>query len=148
MVKKISKNLKDTEEIAKQILKMVYEKEKSAATIVGLYGNLGAGKTALSQAIGKLLNIKENITSPTFVIMKSYQLSGENFQKLIHIDAYRLEKEKELINLGWADIIADPKNLVLIEWPENVSKILPKEYLRINICHAGDSSREIEIKMI
>lgn len=146
-MKKILGSLNDTEKIAKQILEIIYNKKKdeTKAIVVGLYGNLGAGKTTLTQAIGKILNIKENITSPTFVIMKSYQLSKAGFQRLIHIDAYRFEKEKELSSLGWADIINNPANLVMIEWPENVSKLMPKNHLKIKICHIGDDCREIEI---
>lgn len=144
-MKKFSKSLRDTEEIAEKILELIYKKENISATIIGLYGNLGAGKTTLTQAIGKILNIKENITSPTFVIMKGYHLLGSSFQKLIHIDAYRLEKEDELLKLGWAEIISNPKNLVIVEWPENVQEIMPDNHLKIKIKHLDESSREFEV---
>src|SRR3989304_9211752 len=108
-MKHISKSLKDTDDIAKDILKHI-SINGQRAKVVGLYGDLGAGKTALTQALARELGIKEKVVSPTFVIMKSYQLSGSSFQKLIHIDAYRLEKGEELAKLGWAEIISDPEN--------------------------------------
>jgi len=63
---------------------------------------------------------------------------------LIHIDAYRIEKSSELLHLGWRDIISDPNNLVLIEWPERVVDIMP-EHIKVNLSHVSENSREIEI---
>ncbi len=96
------------------------------ARVVGLYGNLGAGKTTFTQAIAKSLGVEETVTSPTFVIEKIYELTGGKFTHLIHIDAYRLEKSEELLHLGWQEVTSDPKNLILIEWPERVVEIMPK----------------------
>ena len=143
-MKHISKSLKDTDDIAKDILKHI-SINGQRAKVVGLYGDLGAGKTALTQALARELGIKEKVVSPTFVIMKSYQLSGSSFQKLIHIDAYRLEKGEELAKLGWAEIISDPENLVLIEWPEIVADVMPKNHDKIKIKHLDENSREFEI---
>ena len=73
-----------------------------------LTGALGAGKTTLTQAIARELGITERLVSPTFVIMKLYQIKDSRFKHLIHIDAYRLNSCDELLKLGWNDIIADP----------------------------------------
>ena len=144
-MKKISKNLKDTKEIAENFLSSISKQTDGKARVVGLYGDLGAGNTAFTQALAKHLGIKDKVVSPTFVIMKNYKISKHPYEKLIHIDAYRLEKDEELAKLGWADIISDPKNLVLIEWPEKVGDIMPEGHSKIKIKHLDESSREFEI---
>jgi len=120
------------------------------ATVIGLQGELGSGKTTFAQAFGKILGVEENMPSPTFVIMKSYELDpskagqiGKGFKKLIHIDAYRLEKDSELLHLGWEEITKEPENLILIEWPENVAGIIPNDARRIYFKFIDEKTREI-----
>jgi len=134
------KNLKEFKAVAKKFINTIIKHgpKKSEATIVGLYGDLGAGKTTFTQEVAKSLGIKGKVVSPTFVIMKSYKL-------FIHIDAYRLKNEKELEKLGWKDLISNPKNLIFIEWPENVHKILPKEHICVCLEHVSPYRRGIEI---
>ncbi len=133
----VSKSLEETEGIASSLLEKISPK-KAGAFVVGLSGDLGAGKTAFTKAIAKNLGVDETVTSPTFVIEKIYDLPDQNglgikkFKHLIHIDAYRLEKPEELLNLGWQNILKDKENLILIEWPENVSDIMP-EHLKISL---------------
>jgi tRNA threonylcarbamoyladenosine biosynthesis protein TsaE len=117
-----------------------------AATVVGLEGELGAGKTAFTQSIARTLGVEEHVTSPTFVIEKIYKLSNKRFSHLIHIDAYRLEKGEELAHLGWNELIKDPKNLILIEWPQNVKEILPTEMYRIQFSVIDATTRKIEVR--
>jgi tRNA threonylcarbamoyladenosine biosynthesis protein TsaE len=148
-MKRISKSLKDTGNIAKEIVaKLSDDSSKGKALILGLYGNLGAGKTVFTQELARELGIKEKVVSPTFVIMKRFGIPKNKFKNLIHIDAYRLEKGAELEKLGWADIISDPENLVLIEWPEQVHDVMPKEHMKIHIKHLDESSREFELPML
>lgn len=139
----LSKSLEETDKIARDFLETL--EPKSQATIVALEGDLGAGKTAFAQAVGKVLGVVENMHSPTFVIEKIYAINFKNFKRLIHIDAYRLEKEQELLHLGWEEIIKEPENLILVEWPENVVGIIPAEAKRIFFKFIDASSREIEI---
>jgi tRNA threonylcarbamoyladenosine biosynthesis protein TsaE len=123
-----------------------------SATVVGLYGDLGTGKTTFTKALADAFGIEENITSPTFVIMKSYGLNSDLsfklptsiFNHLIHIDAYRLEKSSELTNLGWDDLVSDSKNLIVIEWPERVADIMP-EHIKIKFNHISENEREVEV---
>ena len=143
-MKKISRSLADTNNIAKDIVKKLNGEDKTAK-VIGLYGNLGAGKTAFTQELARELGIKEKVVSPTFVIMKKSPIKGHKFKTLIHIDAYRLEKGEELAKLGWAEIITDPENLVLIEWPEIVADVMPKNHDKIKIRHLDETSREFEI---
>lgn len=141
----IAKNLEETQKIAADFAKKLLNLSgQEKATVVGLYGELGSGKTSFTQGVARALGVCENVVSPTFVIEKIYELSNQKFQHLIHIDAYRLEKSSELLHLGWQEIIADPKNLILIEWPERVSDIMP-EHIHINFRHIENEQREIEI---
>ena len=112
------------------------------ATVVALSGELGAGKTTFAQGIARALGIEENVTSPTFVLEKIYQLEGQRFARLIHIDAYRLNDPHELEVLGWTEIIVDPVNLIIIEWPEKVARLIPADAIHIAFTGSGDS-REI-----
>jgi tRNA threonylcarbamoyladenosine biosynthesis protein TsaE len=116
---------------------------QAGATLVGLHGELGSGKTTFVQLVGKKLGVKESITSPTFVIMKSYSLTAKRYTLLVHIDAYRLDSGKDLLALGWQEIMADPKNLILLEWPERVSDILPKNYPCLDFQFMDDTTRKI-----
>ena len=132
---------KEIPKIAQAILSSL--KQGVSATVVALTGDLGAGKTTLTQAIARELGIKENVISPTFVIMKRYTIQDTRYKFLVHIDAYRLDSHKELERLGWSEIIANPENLVLIEWPERVSEIIPKTAHLISLSHKTDDEREI-----
>lgn len=94
---------------------------RDGACIVGLSGHLGAGKTSFTKLLAKELGITETVTSPTFVIMKIYEIPAgtSSFKRLVHIDAYRLEKRNELEALDFERISSDPHNLMIVEWPEN-----------------------------
>lgn len=113
------------------------------ATVIGLEGDLGAGKTTFTQGVGRLFGIQEPMQSPTFVIEKRYKVSRGGFTNLIHIDAYRLEGGKELRRLAWDETIAEPGNLVLIEWPELVVDAMPAGARAIRFEHAEDGSRNV-----
>jgi tRNA threonylcarbamoyladenosine biosynthesis protein TsaE len=143
-MKFISKNLEDTQKFASDFIQNLTPKT-NGATVVGLYGNLGAGKTTLTQSIARGLGVGETVTSPTFVIEKIYELAGQKFTHLIHIDAYRIEKSEELLRLGWQEIISDSQNLILIEWPEKVSDIMPKHIKVVLKTIEDETSREIEV---
>jgi len=123
-----SHSIAETEAIATQWLADISNKyaDKDEALVVGLSGHLGAGKTAFVKAVAKALGVKEAVTSPTFVLMKLYSLNpvgafkGFPWKRLVHIDAYRLERPEELEALAWEDLVADKNNLIMVEWPENV----------------------------
>lgn len=141
MNKYTSHSLEETAQISREWLRLISEKKIAAqkstletghnngATIIGLSGNLGAGKTAFTKCVAKELGIDEDVTSPTFVIMKIYSIGlSKSFpwKKLIHIDAYRLERGEELTVLGFEQLAKDADNLILIEWPENVKGALER----------------------
>ncbi len=154
-VKYIVDNLDQFQKVVREIASSTIE-SKRGATVIGLYGNLGAGKTTFVQTFAKHFGVEETVISPTFVIEKIYPIrtngrkrptsnGASEFTHLIHIDAYRLEKSEELLHLGWKEIISDPKNIILIEWPERVSDIMP-EHIQIRLKVLDDeNSREIEV---
>ncbi len=145
--------LPEIDSISHDIIDRVMKsKIQKTATVIALSGDLGAGKTTLTKTVAKILGVKKTVNSPTFVIMKSYALSDKKYTKMFHIDAYRLKNEKELLHLGWTEIISNPEHIVFIEWPENVAKAMPKKYHTIKIAHlpaqAGtkEGKRKIEMK--
>lgn len=141
----VSKSVEETNEIAKNFVEKLSVGFYEKACVVGLYGDLGSGKTTFTKAVAKILQAKENITSPTFVIEKKYKIVHPFFTKLVHIDAYRLESAEELKKLAWDETLANAKNIVFIEWPENVLEILPKNHMKINFKFISENEREIEI---
>ncbi len=142
----------ETRKIAKELITGIFDLsgQDRRAIVVGLYGDLGAGKTTLAQCIAEELGVSETVTSPTFVIEKIYRLVASSqypvtrFENLIHIDAYRIENSEELKHLGWQEITSDPKNLILIEWPERVAEIMPG-HIKVNLKHISENSREVEV---
>ena len=139
MKKSIKKNIKTNSRRETQLAGAAFgvflAKHSSSARyaqVVALKGELGAGKTTFVQGVAKGLGIKEKILSPTFVIIKFYKLKTINYKLLYHIDCYRIKDEQDLLALGWDKIVSDPQNLVLIEWPERVRKILPKDTISIS----------------
>lgn len=125
----ISKGEKDTIELAQNL-----ESEKFPNMIICLNGELGSGKTVFTKGFGNALGIKENITSPTFNIIKEYD--GE--LPLYHMDVYRLDGNSE------DSLIEDyftKGGVVIIEWANTIKEILPKERLEIKIKVAGENSR-------
>lgn len=114
-----------------------------SATLVTLRGELGAGKTAFTKAIAWALGIEESVTSPTFVLEKIYLLDDQPFKRLVHIDAYRLEKGSDLVPLGFDELMQDAGNLIMLEWPEKVADALPAPSATISVVVEADDSRII-----
>ncbi|MFA6227363.1 MAG: tRNA (adenosine(37)-N6)-threonylcarbamoyltransferase complex ATPase subunit type 1 TsaE [Candidatus Paceibacterota bacterium] len=141
----VSKSLAETEKIAKDFLDKISLSYGDSAMIVGLYGDLGSGKTTFTQALARILGVNEIVTSPTFVIEKRYTTGSGKFSSLIHIDAYRLDSSREMLALNWKDISRNPQNLIFIEWPERILDILPENHLKIFFKSISESEREIEI---
>jgi tRNA threonylcarbamoyladenosine biosynthesis protein TsaE len=114
---------------------------ESSATVVALSGDLGAGKTTFVQTVARSLGVVEPVRSPTFIIMQIFEIPGGAFRKLIHIDAYRLKSLHELEVLGWKEIVADPANLIFIEWPEQVPGALGETAQKVTLSGDGDVRR-------
>ena len=147
--------------LAKEILKSPPQKE---ALILGLKGDLGGGKTTFLQGFAMGLGIKEKILSPTFVIIKKFSIteprnsgakvkiktkssspSKSKFSNFYHIDCYRIERLKGVLDLGFREIISDSQNIVTIEWADRIDKILPAKAIIINFEFVDQKTRKITI---
>ena len=102
------------------------KKKQQTALVLELKGDLGSGKTTFTQGFLRGLRVRGRVSSPTFVLIKHFTLHGSRFKNAYHIDCYRIKKASELGSLGLKEILADPKNIVLIEWPEKVKWYLSK----------------------
>jgi tRNA threonylcarbamoyladenosine biosynthesis protein TsaE len=139
---------KDIEAVAREVLERAGKEKNDTATVITLSGDLGSGKTTLTQEIGRLLGIKEHILSPTFVILKNYKVKSKNiswhWKRLIHIDAYRLNESFELVQLGWEKMLEDVNNLIILEWPERVPECITGDVCRVTLSHESDETRSVE----
>lgn len=153
----ITNNFKETQKLG-GLLAL----ELRGGEVICLEGDLGAGKTTFTQGLLKGLKVKGPYTSPTFLIMKEYQKQDTKNKKQItnkpqnskfkkikyqikniyHIDAYRVEAE-DVLNLGWEEIIYDPKNIIIVEWAERIKKILPKDSLKIKFEWLDENQRKV-----
>ena len=112
------------------------------ADIITLEGDLGAGKTALTQAIGLGLEVDPQvyITSPTFSLLQEYQ----GRLMLYHMDLYRLAGEDDIENLGFTEYLYG-KGLTVIEWPERLGSLMPADRLHIKLLITGEGSRTAQL---
>jgi tRNA threonylcarbamoyl adenosine modification protein YjeE len=119
----------------------------AGATLITLSGELGAGKTAFVKAAAKTLGVREEVTSPTFVLLKAYELpskpGGGGFARLIHVDLYRLEKSGDLAPLHFDEYLAQADNLIMLEWPEKGGDALSTPDVRIAIETLPSRERKI-----
>lgn len=115
------------------------------ATVVTLSGELGAGKTTFARGVLRHFGVEESVTSPTFVIMKIYTPRTGPFKRIVHMDSYRLKGKHHLAILGWHEMLADPKTLILMEWPEMVEGAAPADATRLRFHWVSAESREIEV---
>jgi tRNA threonylcarbamoyl adenosine modification protein YjeE len=132
----------------KSVAKKSLEPQKTKAIVVVLSGELGAGKTTFVQGFFKGAGIKKRAQSPTFVIMRRYKFAPQKpFANIFHIDAYRLKSAEQLAPLAFEKIFADPKNLLLIEWGEQIKSALPKSAQWLQFRHGKkENERTITIK--
>ena len=144
----VSRDLIQTEKIAGDWVRDLGKLNSKRATVVLLYGDLGSGKTTFTQAVARALGIKSRITSPTFVLQKRYLIKDKKFSwnRLIHMDCYRLAGGHEVNRLGWEEIVSDPKNLILIEWPDMIGGAVPKLSEKIHFKFIDEKTRSLDFK--
>ncbi|MBO8415293.1 MAG: tRNA (adenosine(37)-N6)-threonylcarbamoyltransferase complex ATPase subunit type 1 TsaE [Proteobacteria bacterium] len=117
--------------------------EQDGALIVFLQGDLGAGKTAFSQAFIKSFNYEGTVKSPTYTLVEPYEVDGG--LKIFHFDLYRLADPEELEFLGVRDYFAAHPAVCLIEWPDKGEGLLPEPYLTLELTGSGDT-RQCRLK--
>ena len=131
----ITSNERETKNLGHKLVKAL-----PSGSVIALRGDLGAGKTTLVRGVAEALNIREVVQSPTFNIMKLY-LKGD--KPLIHIDAYRLANLNT--DIGLDEYIGYETGITMIEWPDFISDLLPKEAVSVALKHLGEDKREIII---
>ncbi len=126
-------NLQDTKKVGK-----IISENLLSGTVLCLDGDLGAGKTTLTQFIANEFGIKEYITSPTFNIIKEYQGKFPFY----HMDVYRIESEDDMYDLGYDDYIYSD-GICIIEWSDKIKNMLPEERINIYIQRGEDENTRI-----
>ena len=136
MAEYISKSEHETELIGENFAKTL-----PPGTVVAMYGDLGAGKTAFVRGMARGLGIDCRVSSPTFTIVNEYL--GE--KELIHFDMYRLSDADELFDIGWEDYL-NRGAICAVEWSENVEDAFFGDEIVVRIEKLGDCSRKISIE--
>ena len=147
----LTKSAAETEEFAINLAKSL-----KRGDILCLYGNLGSGKTTFVQGLARGLGIKRRIFSPTFIIVRSYEITTPHFAKasrgkqnsifFYHIDLYRIQTKQDLLGLGIDEILKDEKNIVSIEWAEKLFDFLPKKRIDLKFKYIDQNERLIEVE--
>ncbi|MCR4322710.1 MAG: tRNA (adenosine(37)-N6)-threonylcarbamoyltransferase complex ATPase subunit type 1 TsaE [Candidatus Azambacteria bacterium] len=142
----ITKSAEETKALAKLFAEAItQEVVLKSAVVVALNGVLGAGKTTFAQGFAEGLGVKEKVKSPTFVLVHKYGIKKKKqFKSFYHADCYRLEGEKDVSSIGLSEVMADPENIVLIEWARRVAKALPKKnMIRVTLTYINEKTRKI-----
>ena len=130
--------------LAKKILRAKNVRKKALA--IALRGDLGSGKTTFTQGFLKALGIREPVKSPTFVLIHHHKIPqlknpirrtpyAISYSDIYHIDLYRLKNACEARHLELKKILKNPRAILMIEWPEIITSLLPKDAIRINFRH-------------
>jgi tRNA threonylcarbamoyladenosine biosynthesis protein TsaE len=131
----------DLSELAETVLTEIRaKKRKGHASVLALSGDLGAGKTTFMKVFAQKLGIKEDVTSPTFVVMKRYDIADthmHSFSHLYHLDLYRIEDTRELSPLALSRILKEDDALVALEWAERAEDLLPVDTIRVHFGHGA-----------
>ena len=136
MAEFISHSQLETEEIGQKLAEKL-----PGGSVVAMYGDLGAGKTAFVRGMARGMGIDARVSSPTFTIVNEYL--GE--RTLIHFDMYRLGSADELFDIGWEDYLARGA-VCAVEWSENVEDAFFGDEVRLTIEKLSDTARKITIE--
>src|SRR3989344_4963734 len=139
ILKAITKSARETEKFAEAFAREVLRLKTKRAILIGLEGELGAGKTTFAKGFARGLGIKEEIKSPTFILMRVFHFRGPTSReprgrtsRFFHIDAYRDQ-------LDFREFLKSNKNILLVEWSNKIKKFLPENYFRFVL--RGPTSR-------
>lgn len=147
----LTKNSEETQKLGEKLARSdpVQGRTLQGGRIIALYGELGSGKTTFVQGLAKGLGIKNKIISPTFIIVKSYEISIKyqvsGIKYFYHIDLYRIDDKNNFKEIGINEIISDPRNIVAIEWAEKIKSMLPKDRVDIYFEYLNEGKRKIKI---
>lgn len=139
----ISNSPQETINIAKELaLKLKW------GEVICLYGDLGAGKTVFAKGLIQYFLPNRRILSPTFIIVRHYQINHREIKRFIHVDLYRINDVKEIEQLEFIEFIHKSDTIIAIEWAERLGKFLPQKRIDIRLKTLSDYSRLIKIEQI
>ena len=141
---------RETEALGQKFGQAIIKNRAKTPVVLGLIGDLGSGKTTFLKGLAKGLKIKNRITSPTFVIIKQFDVPPKTsfFKYFYHIDCYRIEKPEEILGLNFFEIISSPFNIVAIEWADRIKKLLPPRSILLEFKFVDKTKRKIRLKNI
>ncbi len=148
----ITNNSEETQNLGKE-----FASKLKGGEIIALYGNLGSGKTTFVQGLAMGLEIKRRIISPTFIIIRSYEIklkaqkakvktTTQNSKFFYHIDLYRVETPDDIKGLGMDEIIGNSNNIIVVEWAEKMKDFLPKKRIDIYFEYLDENKRKITMR--
>ncbi len=139
MIRAATKSVDDTRALAAEIAALA-----APGDLVVLAGDLGTGKTAFAQGFARGLGVDEPVTSPAFILVRTY----EGRLPLIHLDVYRLEQMQELVDLGIAELL-DEGGVTLVEWGDAVTPGLPSDFLEVRLeASDGPDDRLLTVRSV
>lgn len=118
-------------------------KKTAPGSVIALHGNLGAGKTVFARGFARGLGVTQPVSSPTFTVIQEYELNDGNW--LCHLDLYRIENSASALVFGVDEYLEDDSAILLVEWAERISDILPEKTIHIKIDRIDENSRKITI---
>jgi len=122
-------------------------KKAKGGDIYALVGDLGGGKTLFTKYFARGLGIKKTITSPSFLLMKIYQVNIRGIKRFCHVDVYRLKKPVEIVEIGLKEYLGDRQTVTVIEWADKIKKVLaPYKSTQLHFKFIDKNSRKITIK--
>lgn len=151
---------------ATQRIGEAFAKRVKDGGIVALYGELGSGKTTFVQGLAKGLGITKRIISPTFVIVRSYEVTSSKYSSresasrrtnregssrqartihFYHIDLYRIDSQRDLDGLGLEEIFNDSNSIIAIEWAEKMGRFLLQKRIDVSFRYIGEQKREVKV---
>ena len=140
MIQAATTSVDDTRALAAEIAALA-----APGDLVVLAGDLGTGKTAFAQGFARGLGVDEHVTSPAFILVRTYD---DGRLPLVHLDVYRLETMQEMVDLGIAELL-DDGGVTLIEWGDAVTPALPADFLEVRLeASGGPDERLVTIRSV
>ena len=133
MIQARTKSVEETRALAAELAAL-----SRPGDLIVLAGDLGTGKTAFTQGFARGLGVIEQVTSPAFVLARSY----DGRLPLTHLDVYRLDHLQELVDIGIAEML-DEGGVTLIEWGDVVTPVLPPDFLEVRLDHGGSEDERV-----
>lgn len=135
---RITANAHETKALGREVARSIKQ------GVLLLHGDLGSGKTTFTQGFAEGLGITERLLSPTFIIVRRYELPSAGL--LYHLDLYRVQHASQLAELGLDEMSTDTDSYIVVEWPEKMEKIPDRESLDIYFTVLADGNHEIRIE--